>query len=91
MAKLNEDSEFTIPLKNIVGLVAFTVVAVWAYFGVIERITLLERDVLMLQEENEEHDIWITNFKPPEDVMNSVQRVRELELKVKELEIRMEK
>lgn len=40
MAKLNEDSEFTIPLKNIVGLVAFTVVAVWAYFGVIERITL---------------------------------------------------
>jgi hypothetical protein len=45
----------------------------------------------MLQEENKEHDIWITNFKPPEDVINSVQRVRELELKVKELEIRMEK
>lgn len=91
MAKLNEDSEFTIPLKNIVGLVAFTVVAVWAHFGVIERITLLEHDILMLQVETKEHDIWIANFKPPEEVMNSVQRVRELELKVKELEIRMEK
>ena len=66
MAKLNEDSEFTIPLKNIVGLVAFTVVAVWAYFGVIERITLLERDVLMLQEERSTRilvglmSLWIT-------------------------------
>ena len=42
--KLNEGSEFTIPLKNLIGLIAFTGIAVWGYFGIIERLAFLEHD-----------------------------------------------
>ena len=45
MAKINEDSEFTIPLKNLLSLILGTGIAVWAYFGIEERIAFLERAV----------------------------------------------
>ena len=32
-SKLNEGSEFTIPLKNLIALIAVTGIAVWGYFG----------------------------------------------------------
>ena len=44
--KLNEGSEFTIPLKNLIALIAFTGIAVWGYFGITERLTFIERELL---------------------------------------------
>ena len=85
--KLNEQSEFTIPLKNLLGLIAFTGIAVWAYFGIVERIAFLEHNQEMIAIEVEENDTWIDNFKPPVEVQDTIKRVRELELKVKELEV----
>ena len=85
--KLNEGSEFTIPLKNLLSLIAFTGIAVWAYFGIIERIAFLEHNQEMIAIEVEENDTWIDNFKPPVEVQDTIKRVRELELKVKELEV----
>jgi len=85
--KLNEGSEFTIPLKNLLSLIAFTGIAVWAYFGIIERIAFLEHNQEMIQVEVEENDQWIDDFKPPVEVQDTIARVRELELKVKELEV----
>jgi len=85
--KLNEGSEFTIPLKNLLSLIAFTGIAVWAYFGIIERIAFLEHNQEMIQVEVEENDEWIDDFKPPVEVQDTIARVRELELKVKELEV----
>jgi hypothetical protein len=35
MAKVNENSEVTIPLKNLLSLVAGTAIAVWVYFGIV--------------------------------------------------------
>ena len=46
--KLNEGSEFTIPLKNLIALIAFTGIAVWGYFGITERLTFIERELLTL-------------------------------------------
>ena len=85
--KLNEGSEFTIPLKNLLSLIAFTGIAVWAYFGIIERIAFLEHNQEMIAIEVEENDEWIDDFKPPVEVQDTIKRVRELELKVKELEV----
>lgn len=85
--KLNEGSEFTIPLKNLLSLIAFTGIAVWAYFGIVERIAFLEHNQKMISVEVEENDTWIDEFKPPVEVQDTIARVRELELKVKELEV----
>jgi hypothetical protein len=90
MAKLNESSEFTIPLKNLLALVAATAISVWAYFGIMERLAFIEHDISMMQIEVEENDNWIDEFEPPPTVMDSVERVRQLEIKIKELELKMQ-
>lgn len=89
-SKLNESSEFTIPLKNLLGLVGFTAVAVWAYFGITERLSFLEHEQEMMMTEIEENDDWIDNFQPPAAVQDSIERVRKLELEVERLKLRLE-
>jgi|AOAMet_66_BLW_10_1038536.scaffolds.fasta_scaffold35778_1 hypothetical protein len=53
MTKLSETSEFTIPLKNILGMIAFTAVATMAYFTVESRLTALEHNMDMIAVEIE--------------------------------------
>jgi|MGYP003626118723 hypothetical protein len=91
MAKINEDSEFTIPLKNLLSLVLATGIAVWAYFGIEERIAFLERAVEINFEEIEENDTWIDEFKPPKEVQDAIDRVRILELNTIKLETKVER
>lgn len=80
--KLNEGSEFTIPLKNLLGLVAFTAISVWAYFGIIERLSFLEHEQEMMLVEIEENDDWIDEFEPPKAVQENIERVRKLEVRM---------
>ena len=89
-SKLNEGSEFTIPLKNLLGLVAFTAISVWAYFGIIERLAFLEHEQEMMIVEIEENDDWIDDFEPPKSVQENIARVRNLELGLQRLETMME-
>jgi len=89
-SKLNEGSEFTIPLKNLIGLIAFTGLTVWGYFGIIERLAFLEHEQEMHWEEIQENDDWIDNWKPPTAVEANIQRVRELELRITKMETMME-
>lgn len=89
-SKLNEGSEFTIPLKNLLGLVAFTAISVWAYFGIIERLAFIEHEQEMMVVEIEENDDWIDNFEPPKTVQENIIRVRQLELRIQKLETIME-
>ena len=90
MAKLNEDSELTIPLKNLLSLIVGTGIAVWAYFGIEERIAMVERAVEINTVEIEENDSWIDEFQPPREVMNAIERVRLLELDVIKLETKLQ-
>ena len=89
-SKLNEGSEFTIPLKNLIALIAVTGIAVWGYFGIEERLSMLEHDTQMMVVEIEENDNWIDNFKPPEAVQETVKSVRELEKKMEIMRTEME-
>lgn len=84
--RLNEGSEFSIPLKNLLGLVFGTALAVWAYFGIIERLAFLEHEQEMMMVEIEENDDWIDEFEPPKSVQENIARVRELELRLLRLE-----
>ena len=76
MTKLSESSEFTIPLKNLLALVAATAVSVWAYFGISERLSFLEHNLEMLAIEVEENDDWIDDFEPPPEVADAIARAR---------------
>ena len=89
-SKLNEGGEFTIPLKNLIALIAVTGIAVWGYFGIEERLSMLEHDTQMMVVEIEENDNWIDNFKPPEAVQETVKSVRELEKKMEIMRTELE-
>ena len=42
MASLSDKTEIGLPIKNLIGLIGGTAVAVWAYFGIIERLNNIE-------------------------------------------------
>jgi len=88
--KLSEDTQVAIPLKNLIGLIIGTVIAVTAYFGLTERIAFLEHNYTMMDMQVDKNNDWINGFKPPPEVQDTIKRVRNLELKVKELEIRLQ-
>jgi agmatine/peptidylarginine deiminase len=89
--RLNEASEVTIPLRNLISMIAFTAVSVWVYFGLTERLSFLEHEQEMMMVEIEENDDWIDDFQPPAEVKENIKRVRELELVITTLNIRVER
>jgi len=88
--KLNDTSEFTIPLKNLLGLIVGTAVAVWAYFGIMERLAFVENDIATMYIEVEENDNWIDNWKPPASVQENIKRVRDIELQLVEMQLKLQ-
>ena len=85
--KLNEASEITIPLRNLISMIAFTAVSVWVYFGLTERISFLEHNLELTMEEVEENDNWIDEFEPPKAVQDTVKRVHDLEIEIEKLKL----
>ena len=83
--KLSDDTAITIPLRNLRGGCC-CYPAPGLYYGIIERLNTLEHEVEVHWEEIEENDNWIDNFEPPKEVQETVERVRELEIKLAVLE-----
>ena len=90
MPKINDTSEFTIPLKNLLGLIVGTAVAVWAYFGIMERLAFVENDIATMYIEVEENDDWIDDWKPPASVQENIKRVRDIELQLVEMQLKLQ-
>lgn len=88
--RLNEASEVTIPLRNLISMIAFTAVSVWVYFGLTERISFLEHNLELTMQEVEENDDWIDKFEPPKSVQDTVGRVHELEIELAKLKLRID-
>ena len=40
--KISDNTSISMPMKNLIAIMAAVAVGVWAYFGVIERLTLIE-------------------------------------------------
>ena len=88
--RLNEASEVTIPLRNLISMIAFRAVSVWVYFGLTERISFLEHNLELTMQEVEENDDWIDKFEPPKSVQDTVSRVHNLEIEVARIKLMLE-
>jgi hypothetical protein len=90
VAKLSEETQVAMPLKNIIGLVAGAAIGTWAYFGITERLSFLEHNLEMVVIEVEENDNWIDEFQPPASVQETVKQVRKLEIEIALLKQKIE-
>ena len=79
---ISDSSNITIPLRNLISMIALTGLSVWLYFGLTERLTFLEHQMEMLTIEVEENDSWIDGWQPPESVKESIIRMREIEMQL---------
>ena len=48
MAKISDNTEVALPLRNILSMIAGASVATWAYFGIVERINKMETQQTMM-------------------------------------------
>ncbi len=88
---VSEDSKVAIPLRNLISILGAVAISTWAYYGVIERLNNLENSINVHWEEIEENDNWIDAFEPPKAVQDTVERVRDLELRLIVIETLMGK
>ena len=89
MPSINDSTSITIPLRNLLALVAGTAIVVTGYFHIIERLTMLEHDQSMLIRDVESNSQWIVDWEKdgllPADIIQNNQieflqeRVRKLE------------
>jgi len=48
MAKVSDNTEVALPLRNMISLIAAASIATWAYFGIIERLNKIETNITMM-------------------------------------------
>tara|TARA_B100000579_G_scaffold287425_1_gene238398 strand:+ start:810 stop:1271 length:462 start_codon:yes stop_codon:yes gene_type:complete len=49
VAKLSENTELAMPLRNIISIVVFAGIATWGYFGIVERLNQIETKVTLME------------------------------------------
>ena len=42
--EVNDNTEITIPIRNLLGMIVGVAIAVWGYFGIVERLNSLENE-----------------------------------------------
>ena len=52
--KISDQTSISMPMRNLLSIIGAVAVGVWAYFGVIERITLLEMNNALLTKDLEQ-------------------------------------
>jgi len=55
MAKISENTEVALPLRNMISLIAAASIATWAYFGIIERLNTIETNYTMMNSDVEQN------------------------------------
>ena len=86
--KIGEGTDITIPLRNLLAIIGGVAVAVIGYFGVDERIMMLEHELEQAQQYIEANRDWIDNWESdgilPLDVEQNM-RIEHLEWKFKKI------
>ena len=52
---INEESQISIPLRNVFGIVSAILSAAWGYFELTEQVNSVEKDVAIVQDDIEEN------------------------------------
>ena len=53
--KISDQTSISMPMRNLLSIVAAVAVGVWAYFGVLERITILETNSKLAEKDLNQH------------------------------------
>lgn len=91
MAELNDNTTITIPIRNLLALIAVVAVSITGYFNLVERITFLEHNSELQRVEVEMNSEFRIKWPRgelgslPDDAEQNI-RLDFLESKVKELE-----
>tara|TARA_B100001059_G_scaffold235496_1_gene281344 strand:+ start:329 stop:754 length:426 start_codon:yes stop_codon:yes gene_type:complete len=54
-AKLSDDTQVAMPLRNILSIIAGAAIATWAYFGIIERLNNIETEQTLMSSDLEKN------------------------------------
>ena len=49
MAKISDNTEVALPLRNLISMIAGASLATWAYFGIVERLNKIETNITMMK------------------------------------------
>ena len=88
-AKLSENTEVALPLRNIISMVAAASLATWAYFGIIERLNTIETNITMMKS-NVDHNTEF-RIKWPRGEMGSLPMDSEQYMLIEHLSDQLEK
>jgi len=86
--KIGESTDITIPLRNLLAIIAGVAIAVVGYFGVDERIMMLEHELEQAKQYIEANSVWIDEWESdgilPLDVEQNM-RIEHLEWKFEKI------
>ena len=86
--KVNESTDITIPLRNLLSIIVGVAVAVIGYFHIDERIMLLEHEQVRMLDDISSNETWIDEWESdgilPLDVEQNM-RITFIEKKLEEI------
>ena len=86
--KVNESTDITIPLRNLLSIIGGVAVAVIGYFHIDERIMLLEHEQVRMIDDISANQVWIDEWESdgilPLDVEQNM-RITFIEKKLEEI------
>lgn len=86
--KVNESTELTIPIKNLLTIIAVVAVAVWTYnTQVVKRIDKIEMQQNDMAKDKLKMDEWHAAHPASNSIEDNIARVRELEIQLAQLTI----
>ena len=59
--KISDNTSISMPMRNLLSIVAAVAVGVWAYFGVIERLNKLETNTVLIEKDMSAEDERLHN------------------------------
>ena len=59
--KISDSTSISMPMRNLLSIVAAVAVGVWAYFGVIERLNKLETNTVLIEKDMSAEDERLHN------------------------------
>ena len=88
-AKLSDETQLAMPLRNILSIIAGVAIATWAYFGIIERINNLETEQTLMTSDLEKNTEF--RIKWPRGEMGSLPADSEQFMLIEHLASELEK
>ena len=93
MPKVNENTDITVPLKNLIAVIIAVALSATAYYAITGRVTFLEHQQGVIWQKIYFLENWINTFEPSESIQRSMStqqdiliRIAVMEEKIKELE-----